>query len=976
MLFPHLPGRGQRLFRDTIGKMRFQLLLLAAALLPRCPAQTVPSPESVLGHKPGDDFYLANYQESRDYFRRLAAASDRIKLITVGKTTRGLDWEIAIISSPANLAALDRNKQISQRLARGRGLDDAAAHALAREGKAIVHIDGGLHSTEVAGAQQSILLAYKLVSTQGDPDIDAILDNVILMLWPTLNPDGQEEVVSWYRKNLGTPFEVSPLPDLYQEYVGHDNNRDGYMNNMLESRNVTRTELEWDPVIFYCHHQTAPFPTRIFIPPFTEPISSNIHPLMARWLNVLGIDMAAYLDEHGMPGAVHRVGFDNWYPGFLDFTHIFRNSIAFFTETALYSYATPHFYTVNDFPRDRQGLRSDIFYASPWKGGWWRLGDAVRYMLGASMSVLDTAAKYRETLLYNRYQAARDNMERFRQEPPYAYVIPREQRDPPTAAILIDKLLINGIEVHQAVQPFAANGREYANAWVVLMDQPFSPLVKELFEAQQWPDLRATPNGPPSRPYDVAGWTLPMQMGVEVASVLKPVTAQQRALLRPISEATATPPAGAVQGTGAVFMLSRNSNASFKALNEALAAGGQASFSKGDIVLSGLDATRAAALARKHAVTMQAVAKAPADASSTKKPRLGLYRPWTPSIDEGWTRWILEEYGFTPVTLRNGDVQAGHLRERFDSILIADASQRSIMEGYAAGTIPGEYAGGIGEPGAEALRNFVREGGTLIAFNNATLFAIEQFHLPVTNLLAGLTPEQFYCSGSLLRVELRDTAHAAVQGLPREPIVMFERGPAFETKSGFRGTVLASYPRDRNPLESGYLLHPERIQGKAAALEVFYGEGRVYLFGFRPQWRGQSHGTYKFFFNAIYDSPASAKPTTAPRAVATPPQDGWRAVVAKVRADLAAMLLLNRAFFAAKGPAAIEERAKLNAAVDQFERDRIQEVQDTAAGLDEAGRRKASDLVRAMRRAATELRTKELESTIDADSLAERYGIE
>ena len=331
----------------------------------------------------------------------------------------------------------------------------------------------------------------------------------------------------------------------------------------------------------------------------------------------------------------------------------------------------------------------------------------------------------------------------------------------------------------------------------------------------------------------------------------------------------ATPPAGAVQGTGTVFTLSRNTNASFKVLNEALAAGGQASFAKGDIVLSGMDAARAAALARKHAVTLQAAAKAPADAVATKKPRVGLYRPWAPSIDEGWTRWILEEYGFAPVTLRNGDVQAGHLRERFDTILIADSSQRSIMEGYAAGTIPGEYAGGIGEPGAEALRNFVREGGTLIAFNNATLFAIEQFHLPVTNLLGSLTPEQFYCSGSLLRVELRDTAHAAVQGLPREPIVMFERGPAFETKAGFRGAVLAAYPRDRNPLESGYLLHPERIQGKAAALEVFYGEGRVYLFGFRPQWRGQSHGTYKFFFNAIYDSPASAKPTAAPRPAAS-----------------------------------------------------------------------------------------------------------
>src|SRR5215469_16851693 len=501
------------------------------------PSSNVPTPQSVLGHKPGDDFYLANYDESRDYFHKLAASSSRIKLINVGKTTRGLDWEVAIISSPETLASLDKYKNISEKLADGRGLSDAEAHELARQGKAIVHIDGGLHSTEVAGAQQSINLAYKLVSSKGDPEVDAILNHVILMLWPTLNPDGQNEVVAWYRRNVGTTYEVSPLPDLYQEFVGHDNNRDGYMNNMLESRDVTRTEIEWDPVIFYCHHQTAPFPTRIFIPPFTEPISSNIHPLMARWLNVLGIDMAAYLDEHGMPGAVHRVGFDNWYPGFLDFTHIFRNSISFFTETALYSYATPHFYSVSDFPRDRQQLRSEIFYSSPWKGGWWRLGDAVRYMLGASMSVLETAAKHRESLLYNRYQAARDNIAKFREEPPFAYVIPREQRDRNTAGLLVEKLLLDGIEVQKATRPFAANGREYKDAWVVLMDQPFSPLVKELFEKQEYPDLRTTPNGPPIRPYDVAGWTLPLQMGVETVSVLKPVTAEDRAGLRQVEVA-------------------------------------------------------------------------------------------------------------------------------------------------------------------------------------------------------------------------------------------------------------------------------------------------------------------------------------------------------------------------------------------------------------------------------------------------------
>ena len=943
-------------------------------------AQSVPTPESVLGHKPGDDFYLASYDESREYFRQLAAHSNRIKLFSVGKTTRGVDWEIAAISSPQNLAQLDKYKSISHRLGQARGLTDEAARALAREGKAIVHVDGGMHSTEVAGAQQSIALAYKLVSSQGDPEVDAILDHLIVLLWPTLNPDGQNEVVAWYRKNVGTPYEVSPLPDLYQEYVGHDNNRDGYMNNMLESREVTRTELDWDPVVFYCHHQTAPFPTRIFIPPFTEPISSNIHPLMMRWLNVLGINMGAYLDEHQMPGAVHRVGFDNWYPGFLDFAGIFRNTISFFTETALYRYATPHFYTVEDFPRERQPLRSEVFYNSPWKGGWWRLGDAVRYMLGASMAVLDTCAKYHDVLLYNRYQAGRDNIARFQKEPPFAYIIPQEQRDLPTAATLVDKLLTNGIEVHQAGQSFAANGREYRNAWVVLMDQPFAAMVKELFEPQHYPDLRESPNGPPIRPYDVAGWTLPMQMGIEVAAVLKPVTPEQRAGLRPVTQATLPP--GEIQGTGSAYLISHQTNNSFKAIHEVLAGGGQVGFAKtdresGTVVVSGIDRERMAAIARKYSVNVTATAKAP-DAVAAKKVRIGLYRSWTAAIDEGWTRWILEDYGFAPITLRNGDIQAGHLRERLDAIIIPDASPRSIMDGFATGSVPGEYAGGLGESGVNELRAFVSSGGTLIAFNNASLMAIDQLHLPVTNILTGLNNEQFYCSGSLLRIELRDTTHPALWGMPREPIVMFERGPAFEQKSGFRGVVLASYPRDRNPLESGYLLHPERNQGKAAAMEVFLGEGRVYLFGFKPQWRGQSLGNYKLIFNAIYDSPVVARPSTfqRPAEASNPQLESWRGVTAKVRADLPAMLRENRAFFAARGPAAVEARGKLSAVLDQFEKERIPEVEDAATGMDEAGKRRAVDYVRQLRRLAADMRTKEFEAAVDPDVLVERYRLD
>ena len=854
----------------TIGPMRrlsalaltlcFLLSFFSAQTLP---AQTLPTPESVLGHKPGDDFYLATYTESRDYFRKLAAASDRVRLINVGKTTRGQDWEIAIISSPQNLAKLDRYKDISRQLAQARGLTDAQAKALAHEGKAIVHIDGGMHASEVAGAQQSIALAWKLASTKGDPEVDAILDNVILMLWPTLNPDGQNQVVSWYRRNLGTPYEVSPLPDLYQEYVGHDNNRDGYMNNMLESQDVTRAELEWDPVIFYCHHQTAPFPARIFIPPFVEPISSNIHPLMARWLNLIGVNMAAYLDEHQMPGAIHRVGFDNWYPGFLDFTHIFRNSIAFFTETALYRYATPQFYTVSDFPKPQQALQSEVLYSSPWKGGWWRLGDAVQYMLAGSMSVLDISAKYREQLLYNRYQAGRDNIARFQKEPPYAYIVSRDQRDSPTAGIFIDKLLVNGLEVHESTGPFHANGRDYPQgSWVVLMDQPFSPLAKELFEAQEWPDIRQTPNGPPNRPYDVAGWTLPLQMGVESDAILETVTPEQRAGLRRITKASL--PSGSITGTGTVFSFSHRSNAVFEVLNEALAAGAQAGFSKTDgaVVLSGIDREKAIGLARKYSLNAAALSKAPDNLIPTKKPRIGLYRPWAASIDEGWTRWILENYGFAPITLRNADIQAGHLTDRFDSIVIPDMSPRTMRSGFAPGTLPGEYVGGLGDKGFEALRQFVSTGGTLLAFNNASDGIINEFPLPVTNMLSGLKTEDFFCSGSLLQVQLADTAHPALWGMAATPAVFFETGPAFEIKTGFRGAVLASYGKDRSPLASGYVLHPEKIQGKAAALEVFFGSGRIYLFGFRPQWRGQSHGTYKLVFNALYDSPAAAKPTS------------------------------------------------------------------------------------------------------------------
>lgn len=837
----------------------------------------VPTPISVLGHNPGDDYYLANYEEEIQYFHALAAHSDRMKMFTVGKTTQGRDIEIAIISSPENLAKLDEYKADTKRLSMAQDLTDATAQALAQTAKVIVHIDGGLHANEVAGPQHSMVLAYKLLSAQGDPEIDRILSNEILLLYPTLNPDGQDMVVSWYRKNVGTRYEVSPMPWLFQEYVGHDNNRDGYMLNMKESQVVTKTELEYSPAIFYCQHQTAPFPARIWIPPFSDPISSNISQYVRSWFNVVGTDMTAYLNEHQMPGAISESQFDNWYPGFVDYAGSFRNEISFFTETALYRYATPRFYTVDEFPKDRQDLKALTMYTTPWQGGWWRLKDAVDYMVAGSMSVLDTAARYRETLLYNQYQAARDNIKRYSQEPPFAYVIPSAQRDVPEAAQLARIMLENGLSVHATTAGFKANGREYpAGSWVILMNQPYAGLAKELFETQRYPEAMSAGTAKAvDLPYDVTGWTLPLQMGVQVDAVSDPVTQEQLGALKPIAQVDL--PTTKVEGAGTSFVLSHEANASFRVANEVLANGGSVAFENdsvktpqgmesGALVVSGVSRTAFTDLTGKYGASALAVDKAPAHETAIHPARVGLYRPWAASIDEGWTRWILEQYGYKPISLYNADMRSGGLKDRVDVLILPDMRERALVNGFNVGIVPGEYAGGLNDEGLASLRDFVRQGGTLVAFNQTAAALIPLLSLPVKNVLEGLKSDKFFCSGALLRVDLESRERPATFGLPGEVSVMFEDGPAFETQPGFKGAVLARYPKDTNPLESGLLLHPEAIEGKIAALEVPYGQGRIFLYGFKPQWRGQSHGAYKFFLNVLYkyDQPPFAPEKAAP----------------------------------------------------------------------------------------------------------------
>jgi Zinc carboxypeptidase len=877
--------------------MRAALLAIVAAFAATASifsqSSTLPTPESILGFKPGADLKLATYDESLDYFRKLDAASDRLTLVEIGPTSYGHPWYFALVSSSENLANIERYRQVAQRLAHPEGLTDEEARRLSQQAPAFVHIDGGLHASEVAGAQHTIQLAYDLLSRADDPKVKPIFDKVVLMLWPSINPDGQNIVANWYRGNVGTPYEVAPLTELYQKYLGHDNNRDAYMLNMIESREVAKTWRHWEPQIIYVHHQTAPFPTRIWLPPFAEPIASQVPPLMSRTVNMIGMGIARSLEERGQVGATHMgTGFDAWYPGYIDYMPMLQNINAFWTETALYRYATPHFYTLADFPAAYRTLRSESLYPSPWAGGWWRLKDAVDYMLTASMSVLDYASKYKEELLYNRYQAGRDQIRKYEKAPPFAYLIPQQQHDPVAAVELLRRLAFNGIAVSQLTSSAALEGTTWpAGTWVIPMNQPFAALVRQVLDVQVYPDLREFPEGPPEQPYDAAGWTLPFQMDVRVIETKNALPADFKAAMKPLGvrlkpdaasgrlksdaaggsqpvdadaapfdsvpgrgfdsnpvAAAIVPPPGKITGNGPALAIDPAQNNAFRAINAAWDIGGAVRFdaARGRYVVSGVAESVTGRWTESFALHAERGAAAGVELT---RPRLALYQPWTASMDAGWTHWLLENYGFRFATLRNADIQGGALRERFDVIVIADESPRSLLDGFQPGSVPPQFEGGLGVRGVRALDEFVSDGGTLVCLNGSSTFAVAQFQLPVRLATAELKRQQFFASGSILQVAV-DSAHPVMAGMPARAAVFFDGSPVFVPLEGFKGDVLARYQAQGSPLLSGYLLGERFLQGQAAALDIRRGNGHVVLIGFRPQWRGQPFGTFRVLFNA------------------------------------------------------------------------------------------------------------------------------
>ncbi|HEV2147712.1 MAG TPA: M14 family zinc carboxypeptidase [Longimicrobiaceae bacterium] len=835
-------------------------LTLGAAPLPAQQRAAVPaaapSPERVLGFRPGADGRLADWAQIVDYFGRLDRASAKVRLDTIGRTALGRPMVMATITSPANMARLAEIRRSQARLADPRGVPQAEIDRVVRTQPAVVFIGASLHGNEIMATQMSMELAHDLAT---DPALGRALQDVVVLLVPGMNPDGLDITRDWWLRTRNTPASGAAMPWLYHHYVGHDNNRDFFMVTQPETQAVTRVLYErWFPQVVFDVHQMGNRGARFFIPPFADPLNPNVDPLIVRMTNVVGTQMALDLAEAGKTGVSHQETFDLWWHGGGRTVPARHNTVGILSEAASADYGDP----IRQHPDSLRQPRTGSMYPEPWAGGEWRPRDIVEYELIAAKSLVRLMHRQREDFVRNLVALARKQVRAGEAGGPFAFVVPADQRDPGSAAELLQTLRRGGVEVHEARLPFRAGGETYsAGTRVVLMAQPFRAHAKDLLEPQRYPERRRYPGGPPEVPYDVAGWTLGMQMGVDVREVAEPFPTHS---LARIDSVRVRP--GTVIDPGPAYALDPRMNNTHRAvhevvreggrvvfLREPLAVGGGRTWPAGAPVVSGVDdlSSRLARWTGEWGVDAVGVGE-PASGAEMRRLRVGLYKPWTASMDEGWTRWVFERWGVPFDTLHDAQVRAGGLNDRFDAIVIPSESYRDLMQGPRRAHP--DYAGGLGQPGAAALRRFVEEGGTLVLLDRAVELGIRDLGIPVRDVNAAqdtADAARWYAPGSLLRVRW-DASHPVAWGMPEESAVNYTRSPVLEVAPGTPGvTVVARYP-ERDILLSGYSQGEERIAGKAAVVEAQVGRGTVVMFGFRPQYRAQAHETFKPFFNALY----------------------------------------------------------------------------------------------------------------------------
>ncbi len=900
--------------------------LLAVALAvggvaPLAAQHRVTTPQEEFGHEIGADYQLINYEQLHRYWIKLANESDRMLLDTIGLTAEGRPQIQAIISAPENLANLDRYREISRRLAKAEGVSEEEARRLAAEGKAVVWIDGGLHATEVLGAQQLTELVYQL-NDRTDPETLRILDDVIVLATHA-NPDGHALVANWYMRHED-PLErtTAGIPVLYQKYAGHDNNRDFYMAALDETKNMNVSMYRtWYPQIVYNHHQTGPQGTVMFAPPFRDPPNHYLDAGIITSLDQVGSAMHHRFVREGKGGTTMRSGasYSTWWNGGLRTTPYFHNMIGLLTETI--GHPTP--IEIPFIPR-RQMPHGDL--PLPVEPGPWHFRQSIDYSMTANYAVLDYASRNRDILLYNIWRmgmnsiergsrdswttlpfeidraaeeiprGTRQDWERALRDPadrdPRGFILPADQRDFPTATKFVNALLYNGVDVHRATRDFTVAGKRYpAGSYVVKTAQAFRPHVLDMFEKQQHPNDFAYPGGPPIAPYDNTGWTLAWQMGAEFDRILDGFDGP----FELITDLPLAPPPGRVRGVAdAAGYLVDHINDAFTAVNRVLRSGGRAYWYTEPVSAGGerfgegafyLEADRATVetLAREKGLHFVGVASRPAGEALELEPvKIGLWDRYGGSMPSGWTRMILEDFEFDFDVLFPPDFDTGDLSQ-YDVLLFEDGAIPPVGAAGGAGRgggfrgrmpdpedIPEEYRRRMGAITADVtiprLLDYVRGGGTIVAIGTSTALA-EHAGLPVSNHLVDeegrpLPREKYFTPGSILEMKVEHVSPLA-DGFGDRVDVLFSHSPTFRLApdAEANGVRRVGWFDTPNPLKSGWAWGAHYLENGVGALEADYGAGKIFLFGPKITFRSQSHGTFGFLFNGIHYGAAVAEPT-------------------------------------------------------------------------------------------------------------------
>ncbi len=846
-------------------------------------AQTaVPLPEEYFGFVPGSDRNLFHYEELVEYLKKIDQASDRLKMVEIGKSPMGKPMYIAFISSAANIARLDELKEINRKLALDVSLSDSDRDQLINKGKVFFLATLSMHSTEVAPSQAAPLIAYKLVTTS-DPGILAWLDDVVYMMVPCHNPDGMDMVVDNYLKYKGTKYEGSSLPGVYHKYVGHDNNRDFVTLSQEDNQAISRIySTEWFPQVMVEKHQMGSTGIRYFVPPMHDPIAENVEAELWNWTGIFGTNMIKDMTRDGLAGVGQRTIFDDYWPGSTE-TCIWKNVIGFLTEAASAQVATPIFIEPNELTVRGKGLseyKKSINMPWPWPGGWWRLGDIVQYEITSTFSILKTAHLHRADILRFRNDMARKEVEKGRSEPPYYYIMPAEQHDRTELAGIVNLLGEHGIQVFSLGKDIVLNDRIYKKGDVVVpLAQPFRAFIKEVMEKQEYPVRHYTPDGEVIRPYDITSWSLPLHRGVssfeinerslELENHLQPVTGHYAIL----------------KGTPAFpALFTVNENGSFRAAFLALQKGLKVYRTKSAVRYDGKEYPEGSFLVegKDPAVLEELVKEAGAspaygiawekeEVSPLSLPRIGLVETWFHDTDAGWTRYIFDTYHIPFTVIHPADLEKADLKKQYDVIIFPDENKSILMQGksqvgdqYYATSYPPEYAKGMGKKGLNNLLTFVDGGGLVLAWGGSVdLFTgpleisrsendKDDFQLPFRNIGSSLRKEGLVCPGSLIRVRLTPV-HGLTLGMPEETGVFYRGDVAFQTSVPVFDTdrrTVAVFP-EKELLLSGYIEKDELIGNKTAMVWLRKGKGQLVLYAFNPQFRASTQGNYKLLFNGL-----------------------------------------------------------------------------------------------------------------------------